>query len=48
MMRLGHRMKHLAEFRNSNAQFESSGTQAKSWEKFGDLGCNLLKKDPDV
>ena len=29
-------MKHLTEFRDSNAQFESLGTQPKSRDKFGD------------
>ena len=35
-------MNHKIEFRDSDARFESSGTQAKLWDKFGDLGCNLL------
>ena len=38
----GTQMKHLTEFRDSDAEFESSGTQPKSRDKFGDLGCNLL------
>ena len=35
-------MNHKTEFRDSDARFESSGTQAKLRDKFGDLGCNLL------
>ena len=37
-------MNHKTEFRDSDARFESSGTQAKLRNKFGDLWCNLLKK----
>ena len=35
-------MKHLAEFRDPDARFESSGIQAKSQDKFGDRQSNLL------
>ena len=39
---LGSRMEHLTKFREPSVQFESLGTQVKSRDKFGDLGCNLL------
>ena len=42
MAHLGPQTKHLTEFRDPDARFESLGTQAKSRDKFGDLGCNLL------
>ena len=42
VVHLGPQTKHLTEFRDSDAQFESLRTQVKSQDKFGDLGCNLL------
>ena len=42
VVHLGPQTKHLTEFRDPDARFESLGTQVKSQDKFGDLGCNLL------
>ena len=51
MAHWGPQTKHLtefrdpdAEFRDPDARFESLGTQVKSQDKFGDLGCNLLEQ----